>query len=383
MNKDKMSVRVGQTGTTLMSAHWLDVLGQVTSGIRATPAREIELDLSEVYWIGHLPLLGLCMGVEEIHNAHFDRCSIRMPQNDPTRAFLQRWAFYKLAETKKFSWDQSVENPYRQAKNTSCVLPIRRFAKLEDAKEVRDELRHTDTEVYNLLKTAAFLDEEDIRGLADLIVFELCKNAIEHGRTPADSFIFGRVSKSDERVRPAPWEAAFFKAIRGEGMTEIVLGDAGVGIISSLTAKAKRHKKYAANDILEWAFAPFSTRKAQNEDHTRGLWAVRNKVRELRGVLYVRTSVDEPGRTGGVSASWDFFNEPSKDEPDIHRDQTRFRGTQIQILLPHRSPERPYTFISCSRAAAASARRVFRPRGLQIPVVPPANGKLDIRSHIE
>ncbi|HEX7138339.1 MAG TPA: hypothetical protein VF219_10845, partial [Vicinamibacterales bacterium] len=215
-----------------------------------------------------------------------------------------------------------------------------------------------------------------IRGLAELIIDELCKNVVEHSASADDAFIFGRVSKKDDDVRDvyennaAPWETRFLRAVHGEGMTEIVLGDAGNGIVRTLAEQAAGYGKKTPKEILEWAFEPFSTRKRDSDDQTRGLWVVKNKVRDLRGMLYVRTS-DNKG--GGVSAWWDFLNDPLAEKPELDHDGTKFLGTQFQILLPHRTEERPRTFISCDRAAAASARKL-RPIGFQIPREPPPVG---------
>jgi len=126
---------------------------------------------------------------------------------------------------------------------------------------------HTNTRLRNLLLTGAFLDERDIQGLADLIVFELCQNSVEHAETSRAAIIFGHVSRDNDPARPvyeqgaASWENAFFKSIRREGMTELVIGDSGIGIIESLREQAAMKAITKPGDVLAWAFEPFSTRK--------------------------------------------------------------------------------------------------------------------------
>jgi hypothetical protein len=364
----------------LTSAQWLRVFDRLARAVDTAASPKISslrIDLSDVTWIGHLPLLALCLLVEKTAALHAEDASVSMPNSETVRAFLDRWRFYDFLRSRKFKASGDATLVYKESSLRSCVLPIRTFHSEEDVDRLAAEMQDTGERIYNLLRTDAFLDDERIHGLADLIVKELCMNAVEHS-SAGNAFIFGRVSRPDDKVRrvyeenAARWETKFFNAIHGEGMTELVFGDGGLGIVQTLAAESQRYGKTTPGDILTWAFEPFSTSKGERGDHTRGLWVVKNHVRELRGVLYVRTWDND---SGGVSASWDFFNEPGRDEPFIETDRVPFPGTQFQILLPHLNVQRPYTFISSDRAATAAANVEIRPIGYQIPPVPPADGE--------
>ena len=373
------NIPLGQKREQLTSRHWLTVFDELALRKNAPKGARIRLDLAKIEWMGHLPLLALCLGAQQVMIDRFAEVAVRMPFSGSVRAFLHRWKFPEVLEKKGVSIEgDQLDQHLRESFTHSCVLPIHPFAKAEQTKELIDALQGTGTQIYQLLRTAAFLDDEGIRGLAELIVRELCKNVMEHSATTADAFIFGRVSKKDDAVRhvyeenAAEWEKRFFQSVHGEGMTELVLGDSGVGIVRSLAEQALTFGKKTPAEILEWAFEPFSTSKQDSEDQTRGLWVVKNKVRDLRGVLYVRTA-DNQG--GGISAWWDFLNKPMSDRPELIADKTPFIGTQYQILLPHMTEERPRTFISSDRAAAAAATRELRPVGFQIPSEPLPRGK--------
>jgi signal transduction histidine kinase len=375
----ELNVAFGGQREPLTSRFWLKVFDRVprVRTARSSKLTALNLDLSDVSWIGHLPLLALCLVVQEMETLHVEDARVTMPANENVRAFLERWRFYDFVRARKFVPVREPTVVYQQAFRNSCVLPIRTVIEDADVRTVAAEMQETGNHIHALLRTAAFLDEEGIRGLADLIVQELCMNAVEHARR-RDAYIFGRVSKPDDKVRhvyeenAAPWEAKFFRAIHGEGMTELVLGDGGAGIVQTLAEEASHYGKTSAPEILKWAFEPFSTSKGESGDHTRGLWVVKNEVRKLRGVLYVRTW---NGISGGVSAWWDFFNDPGCEEPETSTDTALFGGTQFQILLPQLTEQRPYTFISCDRAAAAVANRELRPVGFQVPPEPSPNGE--------
>jgi len=382
---DDFLIHILENRGVLTSRHWLTVFDALASKPNVKKGEGVALDLTKIDWIGHLPLLALCLGVQRLADERYAGISVRMPSSGSVRAFLHRWKFYEYLKHKGIGYEGEVSGEYLESFRHSCVLPIHPFRQAEQTRVVVDNLRDTGTQLYNLLKTAAFLDDDGIRGLAELIIDELCKNVVEHSASADDAFIFGRVSKKDDDVRDvyeknaAPWETRFLRAVHGEGMTEIVLGDAGNGIVRTLAEQAAEYGKRTPKEILEWAFEPFSTRKRDSDDQTRGLWVVKNKVRDLRGMLYVRTS-DNKG--GGVSAWWDFLNDPLAEKPQLDHDGTKFLGTQFQILLPHRTEERPRTFISCDRAAAASARKL-RPIGFQIPrEPPPAGASLGLRDAI-
>jgi signal transduction histidine kinase len=370
-----MRIEFPSSDNELTSSRWLATLARTSTPLKGDARGSIQLDLTATTWLGHLPLLALCLGIQALAHAKFNERRVIMPKSVAVRAFLERWGFYQFAARYGFLIEADpVEKSYSEALTRSTVLRIHEFKAATEARDLRDMFRRADTHLRNLLITAAFLDEQDIRGLADLIVYELCDNAVEHAETSHAAMIFGHVSRDNDPTRSvyergaADWEKPFFRSIRGEGMTEIVIGDSGIGIIGSLREVAARQGITEPADILRWAFEPFSTRRREVAMHTRGLWAVKSKVRDLRGILYVRSGVraTTDGVSGGWSASWDFFNAPSVDAPQLVRDEVPFGGTQVQIILPHRMSR--YTFIEYHRPLLSARARELEPREMLIPI---------------
>jgi signal transduction histidine kinase len=378
---DDRIARVAPTRPELASGNALELLQQISETIASVRSDTFVLDLSAVTWIGQLPLLYLCLGVQHVAQAHFATRLARMPAAPKVRGFLERWGFYQILHHYRFEIDR-IGDPatYGGSLLKTRVLEIHRFSTYEQAQQLRDHLRRTDTDLRKILE-ASHLSHREIQGLADLVVYELCKNAVEHSLVRGDAFIFGRFSPSNDRSRSvqkagaAPWEKDLLDAVQGKGFTELVLGDPGVGIIETLGDIAEIK---APEAILDWAFQPLSTRKHEGEGHTRGLWAVRNKVRQLRGVLYVRTS---DGKGGSVGAVWDFTN-PAKSNKTTYTDKTPFGGTQFQILLPQRPKAEPRTIIQLDRRAIAGSSASLSPRGFSLPDKPPRRD-LGLRAEIE
>lgn len=377
-------MRVAPADAELASRQWLDILRLFADALRESSGTTLELDLSRIEWIGHLPLLALSLGAQSMAQAHFERRVAKMPSNTATRAFLERWDFYALLRRYGFEYDRRAEITYAESPSQTRVLSIHRITNADDARVLRDRLRRTDADLRKVLRASAYLNDRDVNGLADLVVYELCKNAAEHAGTRGDAFIFGRFSKAADRsrriseVNAGPWETEILQSMSGKGLTELVLGDNGVGIVESLRSEAAERDKVTPEEILRWAFEPFSTRKHEVREHTRGLWAVKNKVRELRGLLYVRTG---DGAGGGVSAWWDFLGDPSEDEPVIRRDDIPFHGAQFQILVPHRGPAESHSVIEWRKPRTAPSLQL-EPHGFSIPSAPPPDERLGLREKI-
>ena len=190
----------------------------------------------------------------------------------------------------------------------------------------------------------------------------------------------------------AAWEREFYDRIGEEGVTEIVVGDAGVGIVESLRKIAREHGASSAKEVLQHAFDPYSTSKDEKVKKTRGLWCVKQKVRDFGGLLYVRTcesaasmerlssrgrqpKEQEPGV--GVVAYWDFLNNPDQEEPCFVEERSWFPGTQYQILLPQHKHDRPKTVIALHVLEGLRKRSIARP--VAIPARP---GSLEILSSL-
>jgi hypothetical protein len=369
---------------------WLATLDAIVRATKRGPM--IEIDLKPSRWIAQMPLLAICLGIQHLARHYVDRVRLVLPDEDKVRAFLERWDFQRVCGENRVEVERRpAEHRYGEASGPTRVLPIHLFQSIESVVELRDFFRRADTEPRKILQDAAQLQERDIRGLADLIIFELCKNAVEHRDRDGHAFIFGRMSPANDKARehhPPKWEKAFFEAIGNEGMTEIVIGDGGVGIIESLRDSCPEEMQNDPEAILREAFEPFSTRKLERAEHTRGLWAVKQKVRQLRGLLYVRSGyVAASGEVRGIATSWDFLNEPGRDVPTEEHflyDDVPFGGTQYQIILPHRGAANVNTQVAWHRARAARIPKLI-PDVYQLPSAPPVKSLrrklLDLPDH--
>ena len=358
---DRIDVSIGAlSGGHLTSQTFTDVFDAFLSNLNRLSHISTEgllFDLQKVEWIDHLPLLALYMIVEQSVDLELAPLTLVPPLMEEPSAFLERWGFFKLIEEKNVLVSPTQElATYRESVH-SRVLPISPLGNLQSAGRVRDVLLKADSALREVLRKDACLTDADTAGLAELVVFELCKNVVEHSGVNSGIAI-AHASKPTEQLahtrnnRAAEWEMSFYDAIGEEGATEIVIGDSGAGIIHRLHTVAARCGIKAPTDVLKYAFEPYSTSKTDSGTHTRGLWCVKEKVRHFGGLLYVRSctqhvnlrslisesSANTPfSGPPGVAAFWDFLNHPDQDEPKFVMDHTWFPGTQVQILLPQQN----------------------------------------------
>lgn len=338
-----------------------------------------------------MPLLSLCLSINQCARQHPKSCSVRMPVTPQRSSFLERWGFLNFLQEQGVVVAEKLSiGPYAEAEH-SRVLPISYLANMQTARNVRDALLKADATLREVLSRDACMNEADVAGLADLVVFELCKNVVEHSRCEQGGFAIAHASKpSPEQAEvrnrnAAEWESGFYRTIGEEGVTEIVVGDSGVGIVESLRKVATQCNKSSTKDVLEYAFEPYSTSKSDPGTHTRGLWCVKEKVRDFRGLLYVRSSSEAIDLTAlscvsegaqrhnppvGLGAYWDFLNDPDQDKPTFVLDESCFPGTQLQILLPQHSHTRPKTYVALH--TVEGRREKVRPKASAVPQHPHA-----------
>lgn len=314
------------------------------------------VDLGRAIWIDHLPLVALALIVERLHFAKTRTIEIQLPRSETASGFLKLWGFIDLAQ--KHGCRVLAPPVIRDYSDTPRVLPLHGFSSRQQAASIRSMVMPTpeDATLRTLLHSAGFLHEHDVAGLANLVVHELALNAVEHSKvTPVSAFAVAHVSNPSavasqrRNHHAAEWERALFDRIAHEGVTEIVVGDAGVGVIDSLKRAASAAGKRKAEDVAAWAFDAYSTSKEQLGQHTRGLWAVKEKVRHLRGVLFVGTGYDDGQRRLGFY--WDFLNEPGQSQPKLMSlksdPEGSFRGCYFQILIPQRTSMNRLTYVAC------------------------------------
>jgi hypothetical protein len=322
------------------------------------------------------------MAMNRCAQLQLDTCEVILPESPERESFLERWGFFNLLDQLGISAEISDNREPYEESEYSRMLPVTRVANIREVGLVRDLLLRAEGDLLKVLREQACLEDSDVSGLADLVVFELCKNVVEHSECELGGFAIAHASRpsvSQAGVRnrfAAPWEKGFYERIKGEGATEIVVGDAGVGILTSLHEEARKHGADTAEAILRYAFDPFSTSKAEPRNKTRGLWCVKEKVREFRGLLYIRTRSEginsrALGRgTGqgdgraepcGVAAYWDFLNSEDQDKPEFIEDSCGFPGTQCQILLPQHKHDRPQTYVALHLVEGRQRKSIPKP----------------------
>lgn len=372
----------------LTTAEYLSVFNAFLKRLqRIRSGGSLIIDLSGIEWLDHMPLLGISLLVKECAKLHPGSCSVIMPIILERQAFLDRWGFFRFLDELQVQYE-TADNPesYKESQH-SRVLPITAFSNMERAGVARDLLLKAEGNLLDVLRKQACLEEADISGLADLVIFELCKNVIEHSGAEKTGLVIAHASTPTGQMAAvrneaaATWEKDFYDQIGEEGVTEVVVGDSGVGIVQSLRKAANERGMFSTKDILFHAFDPYSTSKNDRNKKTRGLWCVKQKVRDFGGLLYVRTchsadnleaiSLDDSrmgGRTPGVgmAAYWDFLNNPDQDEPRIVDDASCFPGTQFQILLPQRNHDRPRTYVALHTVEGLATKFLAKPM-----VVPP------------
>ena len=343
------------------------------------------IDLGAVEWIDHLPLLSVCMAINQCAQLKLDPGEVVLPKSLERESFLERWGFFNLLDQLGVSAEISDNREPYEESEYSRMLPITRVANIREVGLVRDLLLRAEGDLLKVLREQACLDDSDVSGLADLVVFELCKNVVDHSKCELGGFAIAHASRpsaSQAGVRnrlAAPWEKEFYEQIKEEGATEIVVGDSGVGILTSLRDEARKRGAVTSEAILRYAFDPYSTSKAERRSKTRGLWCVKEKVREFSGLLYIRTRSEGlsnvavatvVGRGGGraepsgVAAYWDFLNYPDQDEPQFVDDSCWFPGTQCQILLPQHKHDRPQTYVALHLVEGRQRKSIPKPFGV-------------------
>lgn len=314
------------------------------------------IDLTQAVWIDHLPLVALALIVERLRFAKIRTIEIQLPRSETASGFLKLWGFIEFAQ--KHGCTIIAPPVIRDYSDTPRVLPLHAFSSRQQASSIRSLVTPTpenDT-LRSLLRSAGFVHEHDVAGLANLVLHELALNAIEHAKVvPALAFAVAHVSNPSVKAaqrrnsHAAEWERALFDRIDHEGVTEIVVGDAGVGLVDSLKRAASAAGKRKPEDVAAWAFDAYSTSKEQLGQHTRGLWAVKEKIRHLRGVLFVGTGYDDGQHRLGFY--WDFLNDPGQVAPKpvaMKADpEGAFRGCYFQILIPQRTSLNRLTYVAC------------------------------------
>ena len=168
---------------------FLKELPEVRSGGRA------RIDLGGVEWIDHLPLLSVCMALNQCAQLQLDSCEVILPEIPERESFLERWGFFNLLDQLGVSAEISDNREPYEESEYSRMLPITRVANIREVGVVRDLLLRAEGDLLKVLREQACLQDSDVSGLADLVVFELCKNVVEHSKCESGGFAIAHASR--------------------------------------------------------------------------------------------------------------------------------------------------------------------------------------------
>jgi hypothetical protein len=185
------------------------------------------------------------------------------------------------------------------------------------------------------------LERLDANTITNVILFELVENVSQHsGATWALVAAWARPSSSP--LTPSHYirgEQPYLNWLRQSqtSVVEIVVGDSGKGVSSSLLSsfrKAMISKEFVPNEgpheianVLLWAFERWSTRKDQRALRgTRGLYRVDRVVKKYQGLVTCRAE--------NYMAGWDHGGF-SYDKPVFPEQRlSRIPGSIISIRMP-------------------------------------------------
>ena len=149
------------------------------------------------------------------------------------------------------------------------------------------------------------LREDDARGLASVIVFELVENVFKHSGNSGPALVSAWAHAHDMPpvVEGYPaFEQNILQAahVQGAGVVEIFVGDSGVGLAENLRkayqaklerAGSARSKRPNPEHVIDWAFDRWSSSGIHDirERGVRGLYRVERHTRKYRGLISVHT----------------------------------------------------------------------------------------------
>jgi hypothetical protein len=202
-----------------------------------------------------------------------------------------------------------------------------------------------------LLHPSGRISAADGRTLAHVFLKELVENTTDHsGRQYALVAAWSRranVSLKETEVLNS--DRAFADWCKGYPLIEVIVGDSGEGIPSTLRNEYKRQKPQrpeelaagSENDcVLAWAFDKWSSRVTRKEKRgTRGLYRVERITRKYDGIITMRSELSYVG-IDCHSDSAELTFEPK-------RRLARSPGTVVHVRLPvmlsEKRPERNST----------------------------------------
>lgn len=192
--------------------------------------------------------------------------------------------------------------------------------------------------------SGANLSDEDKENICDVVILELTKNVKEHSGKERGLFCVGVIPVNTEKIFETDYydsETGFLLAEdenekilkKNERIIEIVFGDSGKGLITTLSEDESLKEKSPA-EIIQIAFDKWSTKTPYDDDKnsylnrgTRGLYHVRRIMIKYDGMAGIRTGHSFAG-----------FNDLVNESIDEKKILPEFQGTLLTVrLLPDRA----------------------------------------------
>lgn len=343
--------------------------------------KDVEFNFNATRWASPYCLSLILVWMREIsvlpnHTVSF-RCPAHNPNGSPNpegapiQSFLGLWGYWNALEKLCIEGiaseaERSLRRPLADFSD-KCV-PFHFFESLESLEKFIGNF-DLGSALSEVVGSSCYIGDIGSAGVSSVILYELGKNLVEHGKGQAAHMTIGvtpRVGsttaselqkKLHARSKSVPKYAHdFYRALGNRRCLELVLSDQGPGIQEKLRGPYLQDpilrapmKQPTSVELLKYAFMMHSTSKIESwyfdvdtgrspEQYKppRGLYFVKNIARRNNALLTCRS--------GDALIAYDFL---SKENGVYHTNASDPRmktiaplaGTQIKVLIP--LPERP------------------------------------------
>jgi hypothetical protein len=350
-----------------------DILSETYKKTLLKKTKEVEFDFSRVVWCDIFELSLISVWILELLT-NGARITFRFPSDKRCYQFLITYRFdYFLTahDIKKENASASKETPAPTDLIRAPFFPLSFFdeAGLVDLLEDlnygnRLQVLLDDVKEAEIVRTGV---------IRDVILKELIDNVIIHGDVRFAYLIMTKLGAASIESAPnwtkrlienvTPIERPFFQALKGKPFLALVIGDKGDGITKTLQKRYLEdtiiHGVRSASDdlVLTYSFLYHSTRRTLEErlgeiqnviseeakkyPPPTGLFRLKEKVRDFRGLLYARS--------GTSIIAYDFYNNPDAQRPILAssfkpHQSVDFGGTQFKLYFPIELPRKTFSY---------------------------------------
>jgi len=343
-----------------------------------TDRKAVTFDLREVEYIELLPLSQLLVWVHGCQEAGIPVTmtipSMATPETAATRAYLRSSEALSCLVRMGVHLQDTAESG---SPSELGDLAIRPFAIFDSRAVFENHLEHIGSvDTYSDVFAQGFdAPIVSLGVLRDVIVRELGNNNHDHGGSRAAHYAVTKVRgmrartakdlerKLEARHMAAPvWKRAFLDSLGILPRVEVVVGDAGPGVLRRLKQTYLAERKGAAAtaterelelEVLKYAFEYgvssrsttervkayarlLADEKLETIGLATGLWRVRDVVRHFRGLIEIRSGRTLLAMDYSVPDKPEFYSAAidSRSLAPRHRTLCEFPGTQVLVTFP-------------------------------------------------